>query len=92
MRTMKAAVFVRPGKIVLEDKPVPTAGPGEAVGWGWRGVARCSSVHVGPAAPQDVSDAVTELTQPFRSRREDWKHMFDQNADSDSRQRGWQDP
>ena len=31
MRTMKAAVFVRPGKIALEDKPVPTAGPGEAV-------------------------------------------------------------
>ena len=31
MRTMKAAVFVRPGKIVLEDKPVPTAGAGEAV-------------------------------------------------------------
>ncbi|MET0964679.1 MAG: NAD(P)-dependent alcohol dehydrogenase [Noviherbaspirillum sp.] len=31
MRTMKAAVFVRPGKIVLEDKPIPAAGPGEAV-------------------------------------------------------------
>ncbi len=23
MRTMKAAVFVEPGKIVLEEKPVP---------------------------------------------------------------------
>jgi alcohol dehydrogenase len=31
MRTMKAAVFVRPGKIELADKPIPVAGPGEAV-------------------------------------------------------------
>ncbi|MDB5769753.1 MAG: alcohol dehydrogenase [Burkholderia sp.] len=31
MRTMKAAVFLRPGKIVLEEKPIPTAGPGEAL-------------------------------------------------------------
>lgn len=31
MRTMKAAVFVRPGKIALDDKPIPSAGPGEAV-------------------------------------------------------------
>jgi alcohol dehydrogenase len=29
MRTMKAAVFVRSGKIVLDEKPVPTAGAGE---------------------------------------------------------------
>ena len=27
MRTMKAAVFLRPGKIALEEKPVPVAGP-----------------------------------------------------------------
>ncbi len=31
MRTMKAAVFIRPGKIALEDRPIPTAGPGEAL-------------------------------------------------------------
>ncbi len=31
MRTMKAAVFVRPGKIELAQKPVPTAGPGQAL-------------------------------------------------------------
>jgi alcohol dehydrogenase len=31
MRTMKAAVYVRPGVISLEEKPVPTAGPGCAV-------------------------------------------------------------
>ncbi len=31
MRTMKAAVFVEKGKIVLEEKPVPTVGPGEAL-------------------------------------------------------------
>ena len=31
MRTMKAAVFVRPGKIALEERPVPSAGPGEAL-------------------------------------------------------------
>jgi alcohol dehydrogenase len=31
MRTMKAAVFVRPGKIVLDAKPIPTVGPGEAL-------------------------------------------------------------
>ncbi|MES2318939.1 MAG: NAD(P)-dependent alcohol dehydrogenase [Pseudomonadota bacterium] len=31
MRMMKAAVYVRPGVISLEDKPVPVAGPGCAV-------------------------------------------------------------
>jgi alcohol dehydrogenase len=31
MRTMKAAVFVRPGKIVLDEKPIPSVGPGEAL-------------------------------------------------------------
>jgi alcohol dehydrogenase len=31
MRTMKAAVFVGPGKIVLDEKPVPSIGPGEAL-------------------------------------------------------------
>jgi len=31
MRTMKAAVFIRPGKIVIEEKPIPAAGPGEAL-------------------------------------------------------------
>lgn len=31
MRTMKAAVFLRPGKIELAEKPIPTAGPGEAL-------------------------------------------------------------
>ena len=31
MRTMKAAVFVRPGKIILDEKPVPSVGPGEAL-------------------------------------------------------------
>ncbi|PUA19453.1 NAD(P)-dependent alcohol dehydrogenase [Glaciimonas sp. PCH181] len=31
MRTMKAAVFIRPGKIALEQKPIPVAGPGEAL-------------------------------------------------------------
>jgi alcohol dehydrogenase len=31
MRTMKAAVFLRPGKIVLEEKPIPSPGPGEAL-------------------------------------------------------------
>ncbi len=31
MRTMKAAVFVEKGKIVLEKKPVPTVGPGDAL-------------------------------------------------------------
>lgn len=31
MRTMKAAVFVRPGKIVLDEKPVPAIGAGEAL-------------------------------------------------------------
>lgn len=28
---MKAAVFVRPGKIVLDEKPIPSVGPGEAL-------------------------------------------------------------
>lgn len=31
MRTMKAAVYVRPGLIELADKPIPTAGPGSVV-------------------------------------------------------------
>ncbi|SMP63555.1 NAD(P)-dependent alcohol dehydrogenase [Noviherbaspirillum suwonense] len=31
MRTMKAAVFVRPGKIILDEKPVPSIGPGDAL-------------------------------------------------------------
>jgi threonine dehydrogenase-like Zn-dependent dehydrogenase len=31
MRTMKAAVFKGPGRIVLEEKPVPAPGPGEAL-------------------------------------------------------------
>jgi alcohol dehydrogenase len=31
MRTMKAAVFVRPGKIVLDEKPIPKVGPGDAL-------------------------------------------------------------
>jgi alcohol dehydrogenase len=31
MRTMKAAVFVEPGRIVLEEKPVPEVGPGDAL-------------------------------------------------------------
>ncbi len=31
MRTMKATVYRAPGKIQLEERPVPTAGPGEAV-------------------------------------------------------------
>jgi alcohol dehydrogenase len=31
MRTMKAAVFVGPGKIILEEKPIPQVGPGDAL-------------------------------------------------------------
>ena len=31
MRTMKAAVFVEPGRIILEEKPVPEIGPGDAL-------------------------------------------------------------
>jgi len=31
MAKMKAAVFVEPGRIVLDDKPVPDVGPGEAL-------------------------------------------------------------
>ncbi|GAB3402713.1 NAD(P)-dependent alcohol dehydrogenase [Massilia agilis] len=31
MRMMKAAVFRGPGRIVLDEKPVPTPGPGEAL-------------------------------------------------------------
>jgi alcohol dehydrogenase len=31
MRTMKAAVFIEPGRIVLDDKPVPEIGPGDAL-------------------------------------------------------------
>ncbi|MTV36352.1 NAD(P)-dependent alcohol dehydrogenase [Duganella radicis] len=31
MRMMKAAVFVRPGKIVLDERPVPVIGAGEAL-------------------------------------------------------------
>lgn len=31
MRTMKAAVFVGPGKILLDEKPIPSIGPGDAL-------------------------------------------------------------
>jgi alcohol dehydrogenase len=31
MRMMNAAVFTGPGRIALDRKPVPLAGPGEAV-------------------------------------------------------------
>ena len=31
MAKMKAAVFVEPGRIALEEKPVPSPGPGEAL-------------------------------------------------------------
>jgi alcohol dehydrogenase len=31
MCSMKAAVFVAPGRIVLDDKPAPVPGPGEAL-------------------------------------------------------------
>ncbi|MGQ0578734.1 MAG: NAD(P)-dependent alcohol dehydrogenase [Betaproteobacteria bacterium] len=31
MQTMKAAVFVEPGRIVLDEKPIPAVGPGEAL-------------------------------------------------------------
>lgn len=31
MKMMKAAVFIKPGQITLEDKPVPKVGPGEAL-------------------------------------------------------------
>jgi alcohol dehydrogenase len=31
MPTMKAAIFVEPGRIVLDEKPVPEIGPGEAL-------------------------------------------------------------
>ena len=31
MRTMKAAVFVKPGTIVLDEKPIPSVGPGDAL-------------------------------------------------------------
>lgn len=31
MRTMKAAVFVGPGKIILDEKPIPQVGPGDAL-------------------------------------------------------------
>ena len=31
MRMMKAAVFVRPGKIILDERPVPVIGAGEAL-------------------------------------------------------------
>lgn len=31
MRTMKAAVFIAPGRIALDEKPVPAVGPGEAL-------------------------------------------------------------
>ena len=31
MPTMKAAVFVEPGKIVLDQKPIPQVGPGDAL-------------------------------------------------------------
>ncbi|MFZ6778554.1 NAD(P)-dependent alcohol dehydrogenase [Undibacterium sp. Ji83W] len=31
MPTMKAAVYLRPGKIAIEEKPIPAPGPGEAL-------------------------------------------------------------
>ena len=31
MRNMKATVFVRPGKIILDEKPIPALGPGDAL-------------------------------------------------------------
>ena len=31
MTTMKAAVFVEPGRIVLESKPIPDVGPLDAL-------------------------------------------------------------
>jgi hypothetical protein len=31
MGTIKAAVFIRPGKIALEERPIPSIGPGEAL-------------------------------------------------------------
>jgi alcohol dehydrogenase len=31
MRTMKAAVFIRPGKIILDEKPIPSIGAGDAL-------------------------------------------------------------
>jgi hypothetical protein len=31
MRSMKAAVFVEPGRIVLDEKPVPEVGSGDAL-------------------------------------------------------------
>ena len=31
MKTMKAAVFAEPGRIVLDEKPIPSVGPGEAL-------------------------------------------------------------
>jgi len=31
VRTMKAAVFVCPGKIILDEKPIPSIGPGDAL-------------------------------------------------------------
>jgi len=31
MKMMKAAVFVKPGQIILDDKPVPKVGPGDAL-------------------------------------------------------------
>jgi alcohol dehydrogenase len=31
MRTMKAAVFIEPGRIVLDEKPIPSVGPGDAL-------------------------------------------------------------
>lgn len=31
MPTMKAAVYLRPGKIAIEEKPIPVPGPGEAL-------------------------------------------------------------
>ena len=31
MQVMKAAVFVEPGRIVLEEKPVPPVGPGDVL-------------------------------------------------------------
>jgi threonine dehydrogenase-like Zn-dependent dehydrogenase len=31
MQTIKAAVFVEPGRITLEERPVPIVGPGDTL-------------------------------------------------------------
>ncbi len=44
--TMKAAVFVEPGRIVLEDKPVPKVGPGDALIKGTTTTICGTDVHI----------------------------------------------